>query len=181
MQTDALSLGRVSTVVSKYQSAEFNPRRARELSEVYKRDECPPRRRKGGRTPKADRATPRDQTKSSLTRPPHKVSILTICSRNAEALARRASAFSRAASYCGKSFSIAAMFDACLPCCSAKLSSRLSRRRVCESVTAMWFLFPRHPALLLEIEKVVCVSRDVARDALQFCYLHRLQAGDGDR
>jgi len=35
------------------------------------------------------------------TEPGHVVSILTICSRNAEALARRASAFCRAASYCG--------------------------------------------------------------------------------
>jgi PAS domain S-box-containing protein len=32
---------------------------------------------------------------------PYNVSILTICSRNADALARRASAFRRASSYCG--------------------------------------------------------------------------------
>jgi hypothetical protein len=87
------------------------------------------------------------------------VSILTICSRNAEALAIRASAFWRAASYCGKSLSIAAMFNACLPFCSAKLSSLLSLLRVCESVTAMWFSLSAscslHPWKSTE---VICIS-----------------------
>jgi light-regulated signal transduction histidine kinase (bacteriophytochrome) len=52
-----------------------------------------------------------------------------------------------------------AMFDACLPCCSARLSSRLSRWRVCESVTAMWFSLSAscslHPWKSAEL---VCVS-----------------------
>jgi len=92
----------------------------------------------------------------------HKVSILVICSRSDEALARRTSAFCRAAACWGKSLSITEMFIACLPCCSTRLSSRLSRCRVPESVVAMWFPLStsfsckRRTALLGALARIVC-------------------------
>jgi hypothetical protein len=72
----------------------------------------------------------------------HKVSILVICSRSDKALARRTSAFCRAAAYWGNSLSITEIFNACLPCCSTKLSSRLAVEGLPNRLQPCRFLFP---------------------------------------